>query len=319
MHSLSWMSWLAVSVALLLTTRNPLVVLQLLLTTLLVWRVRGALSTVWLRLALSIMLFATLFNTLFVHVGESVFGRIPGTIPLLSGNLTWEAVAYGIINGLVLLSLLTLFLTFNQMVTPEQMLLYTPRALQPVALVVLIGLTYVPNTIAHAERVREAQAVRGHEVGGWRDWPPLLLPLLVGGLERSWQLAESMTARGFRTASTGRQARWLQLLLLCGLLCCMAGLFLPRGTILGTAGVLIMTVALFALGRLVPRTRFRPNRPTAQDVAMLVAFIVALAVVYLRRDGLYFNPYPRLSWPTIDVASHLSLLTLLLPLGARRA
>ena len=34
-------------------------------------------------------------------------------------------------------------------------------------------------------RIREAQAVRGHRVQGIRDWLPIVVPLLVSGLERA--------------------------------------------------------------------------------------------------------------------------------------
>ena len=39
--------------------------------------------------------------------------------------------------------------------------------------------------------------MRGNRMQGLRSWLPLFLPLLVGGIERSLQLAEAMTARGF--------------------------------------------------------------------------------------------------------------------------
>ena len=48
-----------------------------------------------------------------------------------------------------------------------------------------MAITYVPETARHFQRIREAQAIRGHRLRGLRDWRPIVIPLLVGGLERA--------------------------------------------------------------------------------------------------------------------------------------
>ena len=57
----------------------------------------------------------------------------------------------------------------------------TPTALYELGLVLLVAITYVPETARHFQRIREAQAIRGHRLRGLRDWRPIVIPLLVGG------------------------------------------------------------------------------------------------------------------------------------------
>ena len=102
-----------------------------------------------------------------------------------------------------------------------------PRAFYPLAVVATIAVTYLPATLRQFQQIREAQAVRGHALRGLRDWLPLFMPLLVGGLERALQLSEAMTARGF--ASQGKpvdsalQRAWPRLAMLAGLLLLAGG------------------------------------------------------------------------------------------------
>src|SRR4030065_1354430 len=101
------------------------------------------------------------------------------------------------------------FMLLNLALPVRDLLRLIRRAFFPVAVVTSIAVTYLPTTLRQFQQIREAQAVRGHQVRSLRDWLPLLMPLLVGGLEHAMQLAEAMTARGFASPITmtgGRQA-----------------------------------------------------------------------------------------------------------------
>ena len=80
-----------------------------------------------------------------------------------------------------------------------------PRAFYDLGVVVLIALTYVPQTMQQWQRIREAQAIRGHRWRGVRDWQPLVIPLFIGGLERAMALAEAMVARGYGATARRQQ------------------------------------------------------------------------------------------------------------------
>jgi energy-coupling factor transport system permease protein len=192
-----------------------------------------------------------------------------------------------------------------------------------VAVVVSIGLTYVPATTRQFRQIREAQAVRGHRVRGLRDWLPLLLPLLIGGLERALQLAEAMTARGFSGADAESHDSAPRVVIVAGLVALLAGWLLRLvwgQEILGLSLMLLacglIIGALWAVGRRVPRTTYRPQPWTAWDGVVLIGaaiVILAFAVPGLARTSFFYYPYPRLSLPGFDPTVGIATLGLLAP------
>jgi len=194
-----------------------------------------------------------------------------------------------------------------------------------VAVVVSIALTFVPTTLRQFQAIREAQAIRGHHVRGLRDWLPLFLPLLVGGLERALQLAEAMTARGFASADRQTLPAAARLSLAGGLALLLAGWLLQlawRQPILGPAlmalGAGSVVVVLWRLGRRVPRTTYRRHPWQIADTLGALGGVVAAAACAvawpgLDRASIFYYPYPTLSLPDFDVVIGLALGGLLLP------
>ena len=216
MHSLAWLAWLAAGVAALSATRNPLYLLLAL----------GCLALVgaalpdepsrlprpfaaWKFMLLLIGL-AAVFNALTSHYGDTRLFTIPGQVPLLSGDVTLEALVYGATNGLALAGLLGVFWVLGQALPVRALVGLIPRAFYPLAVVATIAVTYLPATLRQFQQIREAQAVRGHALRRLRDWLPLFMPLLVGGLERALQLSEAMTARGFASQGQPLNSAWLR-------------------------------------------------------------------------------------------------------------
>jgi energy-coupling factor transport system permease protein len=100
--------------------------------------------------------------------------------------VTLEALVYGAINGLVLSGFFAGFLVVNLALPARALLRLVPRAFYPLAMIMTISVTYIPATRRQFVQIREAQAVRGYRPTGLRSWLPLLMPLLVGGLERTF-------------------------------------------------------------------------------------------------------------------------------------
>lgn len=215
-HAGAWTAWLGAVVAVLAITRNPFYLFFVLawigLTTGVVNRVAATqrhadLGLPPVRLSpitfgLFVVTLSALFNGLNVHVGATVLFRLPGGWPLIGGPITLEAVVYGALNGLALTGLFAAFLLLNRVVPVRSLVRLAPRAFYPVAVVVTIAVTFVPSTVRQFGEIRAAQAIRGHRVRGVRSWLPLIMPLLIGGLERALQLAEAMVARGFAATET---------------------------------------------------------------------------------------------------------------------
>ncbi|MFT7586263.1 MAG: energy-coupling factor transport system permease protein, partial [Cellvibrionaceae bacterium] len=279
---------------------------------------RDALPISFGRLALFILPISSLFNTLFVHFGETVLFRIPASWPLIGGIITLEAAVYGLGNGMILLSLLATFVTFNRIIPTDSLIKLTPKALNDLGVVLLIALTYIPQTQRQLNQVREAQAIRGYEPKGVRGWQPILLPLLIGGLERAMGLAEAMVARGFGTTQTSGRSVWMQVGLAAGLAGALAGWIAalwvgwPGWLLVGAGGALILAI-IWRLGLDVVRTQYRPRKWSTADTLLLLMALAVPLIFTLYSPALGYNIYPRLSWPPFDPFVGMVLLLLAAP------
>jgi energy-coupling factor transport system permease protein len=323
----AWTAWTAATAVLTMSLRNPLYTLIIFLATQLVFslgsRPANRLPIPFWRIGLIMLTFSALFNGLFVSVGGLVLWRLPDSWPLIGGPISLEAILFGLGNGFILWTLLAVFLAFNAIVPAHQLVRLTPPAFHDLGVVVLIALTYLPETTRHLQRVREAQAARGRRLRGWRDWRPLFLPLLIGGLERSMQLAETMVARGYGATQDVplRGARWLIVAALLALLGGWLAVLWQRpylGATLVVLAAVALALTLWRMGRRVKTTRYRPTIWQTADSLALAAAILPLALVWLPwsfvdQTTLYYSPYPAVAWPPFDPIIGLSLTLLALP------
>lgn len=335
-HIGGWLLWLLAAALPALTTRNPAYLFLLLLALVVVQASlpQSATQTAgwgfFLRIGMFLWLLTIPINALTVHYGETVLLTIPRQLPLIGsiigGPITLEAIVYGFISGLGLLTILLVFVTFNRAVDPYRLMRTVPPAFQQTGVMASIALSFVPQAAMALREIREAQAIRGHRWRGLRDLVPLMLPLLTTGMERALQLAESMEARGFGTSSTRhpRLRRSGQALLLAGPLALLAGLLLrgfqggsplSNGILLGGGGAIL--AALILHSRSVSRSYYRSQRWGANDAVMaLCSGLSALGyvlVLALQPDRLSFYPYPALHWPDFWPVLGLLILGLTAP------
>jgi energy-coupling factor transport system permease protein len=269
-----------------------------------------------------------LFNGLTAHLGDTVLFRIrlPDWLPLLSGPVTLESLVFGATNGLTLTVIFSGFATFNQVTPVRDLIRLAPRAFHEAGIVLSIALTFIPQTNRSLNRIREAQAVRGHRVRGLRDWLPIVVPLLISGLERSMGLAESMVARGYGATSDRGNAPRTQRLLALGLFMLLGGwlafLFLESWTAIAVGAMILgaglVVGVVWLAGRTVSHTSYRARRWTAHDTLATLGCGLTLAVVLLplplaNQATLAYSPYPRLAFPVFDPFIGLGLLGLLVP------
>ncbi len=333
-HPVAWLIWLGAVLVVLTTTRNPLyLAVMLAVLAAVLTRLRRVHAEETPRVPLSPLHFAlivlpltALFNALTVHVGRTVLLRLPVTWPLVGGPITLEALTFGALNGLALVGIYTAFVVLGYAVTVRALVGLIPRAFFPVAVMTSIALTFVPVTLRHWQAIREAQAIRGHRVRGLRDHLPLFLPLLIGGLEHAFQLAEAMTARGFAAAAETPSTRRARVVVASGLLTLLAGWLLQLGwgeRALGGALMLLgggeVIGALWYLGRQVPRITYRHTPWRARDLAIaLAAGVTAAAFLVpwpgLERHSIFFYPYPALRLPEVSAWLLLALTGLEVPL-----
>ncbi len=328
----AWVSWLIATLVLLSITRNPLYLILVLMCVLAVGlNLRQAGSDIprpfslW-KLAAWIILLATIFNALTSHYGATVLFTIPGKFPLVSGAVTLEAIVYGATNGLILTGMLASFTVLNLALPGGDLISLIPRAFFPLAVVTSIAVTYLPTTLRQFKHIREAQAIRGHQMRTIRDWLPLWMPLLVGGLEHALQLAESMTARGFASTKPAQHGMdiYPRICMAFGLLLLAAGWLgqLGGAGVWGLAliilGVLFIIGGLWYLGRQSPRTVYHRPRWSWQDWLTLIIAVGVMAscllpVPGLDKQTLYYEPYPSLSLPPFSPLLGIAMLLLIVP------
>lgn len=323
----AWAVWLIAGAVLAMSTRNPLYLVLLLaisrtVAAVCARRVPGSPSLPFGRLAVAILLFSTLFNLFMAHAGATVLFQLPASWWLIGGPITLEAGIYGFVSGLSLITLLSFFLAFSDAVPPHRLIQLVPRALHELGLVTLIALTFLPQTIRQQQRLREAQAIRGRPSTGLRGWRPVVIPLLVGGLERSLNLAETMVARGFGSTQSRSQSSGARLLLLAALALALGGaLWLAWGGAAGWvvvgAAAAVLVAAYAVIGRTVRATRYRSQAWTWGDTVIVVAALLPLLLLlpWGLIDGatLAYAPYTGTLLPPFDPLVGLLLLSLSAP------
>ncbi len=328
-HTWAWLTWLGCGLILISSTRNPLYLL-LLNGLLLLIQIRTA--PTWnarftLRFLVSMLVLSTLFNMVLSHFGETILFTIPEKIPFINGAITAEAALYGLTNGLVLVGMFSIFTTLNQILPVRALVRLIPQAFQPVAVVTTIAITFIPSTQRQFQAIKEAQALRGQRLNGIRDWLPLFIPLLIGGLERAMQVAEAMTARGYvsQTKTPHKRNRvWLILSLSLVVVGWLVQLDRSRPALgwgLVVSGVLIfLSLILFAGGKNKPTHYIQETWQFPSTVIVLSALlsVFLLTAPLPGHASLVYSPYPQLQLPSLAATQLAALCLILMPFALYR-
>lgn len=330
-HPLAWVAWLSAVLAILSITHNPWYLLLVLAWITLLTLVLPPTAEIPpapvspLHLGLLLIGLSALFNGLMVHFGSTVLFKLPELLPLIGGAVTLEALVYGLLNGLILTAIFAAFSLVTRALPVHALIQLIPRAFYPVAIVVSIAITFVPITLRQFQQIREAQTVRGHRLRGLSDWLPLLLPLLIGGLERALQLAEAMTARGFASTHNSAHNAKTRSALVVGLSLLLSGWLLRLvwghgtwGLILLLLGAGVIAGTLWWIGRRTPHTIYRPTSWIGPDWGIFLSAVLVVAAFLvpwpgLARSSIFYYPYPTLSLPGFDWWLGLATLGLLGP------
>ncbi len=206
--------------------------------------------------------------------GRVVLVRLP-EVPLpawtagvrLGGPVTLEGLLAAAYDGLRLAAILACLGAANALASPRRLLRYVPATLYDVGTAVVVALTYAPQMVQDAGRVRAARRLRGHSTRGLRSIARLAVPVMAGALDRSLDLAASMESRGYGRAvhRTDASRRGASAMTLAGLLGILVGLYglLDASTppLLGLplvlAGAVLAGLALLTGARRETRSRYR--------------------------------------------------------------
>jgi energy-coupling factor transport system permease protein len=340
----TWFLWIAGVLITLSSTRNPLYLILILLCLVIVdlslhrqdsdspGGGNGRVIPVSpLKIALILISLSALFNAASSHFGETILFYLPGNWPLVGGAITLEALVYGAINGLILFGIFYTFIVLNQALSIRRLIRIIPKAFYPVAIVTSIAVTFFPTTVRQFNQIREAQAIRGHQTKGIRDWIPLLMPLLIGGMERALSLAESMSARGLAQGNEEREIWWSRSLMIFGVLLTLSGWLFQLsttwqayGTLLLLLGICTILAVLWSIGRQKPHISYLQENWQKIDFIILSGVALTLVVVllpipFIDQSSLVYEVYPHLNLPGFNPLIGITLLGLLTPIFIQRS
>lgn len=340
LHPAAWWGW-AIGLAMAASrTTNPLLLALLVAVVGYVVAARRELGAAspfgaFLRLGLFVIAMRVLFQAL-------LGGGVPGTIVVLTlpevplpagaggvrlgGPVTLEGVLAAAYDGARLAAILACIGAANALASPRRLLRYVPATLYEVGTALVVALTYAPQLVDDAQRVRAARRLRGHAGRGPRELARLAVPVLDSALERSLDLAASMESRGYgrslhRDARSRRTATALTLVGLCGVVAGVYGL-MDGGSppLLGLPLLLVGSAAAsasLAVGaRRERRSRYRPDPWAAPEWVVLASGAVAGASIMVAAQrgagGIVMQTSPAL-WPTLPWLPALGVLVGMAP------
>ena len=336
LHPGAWWLWAIGLAAAASLTQNPVPLLLILVVAGLVVAARRSTAPwarsygAFLKLALVIILIRIVFQAVLStgSQGPTVLFTLPeapmpeGSGLKLGGQVTLEAVLRAFYEGLQLAVILCCVGAANALGSARRLLRYVPGALYEIGVACVIALTFAPQLVTDAQRVREAHRLRGRRTRGLRSLKRLAMPVLEGALDHSVDLAAAMDSRGYgRTTDDSRVSRRVTTgLVFGGLLGVCIGVYgLLDGTTSAWLGLpmLLLGSALAAAGiavggRRTGRTRYRPDPWALPEwlvagsgvvaaVAMFVNVAVAPEELYLASVGMV-PPVPMIAVVGILVA-----------------
>jgi energy-coupling factor transport system permease protein len=240
----------------------------------------------------------------------------------LGGEVTAEAVLTALYDGGQLAVMLCCIGAANALASPRRLLKSLPGALYEMGVACVVALTFAPQLVIDARRIRAARRLRGRSRGSFRT---TAMPVLEGALDRSVELAAAMDSRGYgRTAQVPRRQRRITggavLLGLLGIALGVYALLTDAMTFPAAASALaigiLLAVGAMAVGRQrVTRTRYRPDPWALPEWLVIASGALAAATMIiataLRVEGLVLaGP---LVVPPVPVLPVLGLLLGLAP------
>ena len=203
LHPGAWWLWAVALAAAAGRTQNPVPLAMILAVTGFVVAARRS-NAPWarsyvafLKLSLIVIVVRILFQALLstgAH-GPTVLFTLP-SLPMpegsglkLGGEVSLEAVLRAFYEGLQLATILCCVGAANALGSARRLLRYVPGALYEVGVACVIALTFAPQLVTDAARVRSAYRLRGRNGTGLRSLRRLAMPVLEGALERSVDLA----------------------------------------------------------------------------------------------------------------------------------
>lgn len=146
--------------------------------------------------SLPMLLIIALTNPLFVHKGETI-------LFFLNDNpVTLEAIVYGIIVAMMIISVFYWFKCYSEVMTSDKFIYLFGRVIPKLSLLLSMALSFIPKFKRRYKEINEAQKALGiytskSYVDKIRSKVRVFSILISWSLENSIDTADSMKARGY--------------------------------------------------------------------------------------------------------------------------
>ena len=151
-----------------------------------------------LKFCLPSVLVTAFINPAFNHEGQTVLTYFSNGNPL-----TLESILYGISSGVMLVTIILWFVSFNRVMTSDKFIYLFGKIIPSLSLVLSMSLRFVPKFKAHMSSVAESQRSIGRDVsrGSFLSRTKTAITILSASvtwaLENAIETADSMKSRGY--------------------------------------------------------------------------------------------------------------------------
>jgi energy-coupling factor transport system permease protein len=151
----------------------------------------------WKLLILTTGMFILIMNPLFNERGRHLL------IEIFGHRVTMEAVVYGGMSALTIIGIITLFVSYNEVMTPNKLLFLFSKFLPQFAILLMLTLRFIPLMRRRLEEISAVQMSKGINVyeGSWKErfskGMKYIQILVTFSLEEAIQTADSMNARNY--------------------------------------------------------------------------------------------------------------------------
>ncbi|WML52835.1 energy-coupling factor transporter transmembrane component T [Neobacillus sp. PS3-12] len=153
--------------------------------------------THWLFFMITTGILIIVLNPIFNERGRHVLFEI------FQHRITLEATVYGVMNALLIIGVMALFVSYNEVMSPNKLLYLFSKFLPQFAVLLMLTLRFIPLMKRRLAEISEIQTSKGLSMlhGRWMDKAKTgilyVQVLLVYSLEEAIQTADSMKARGY--------------------------------------------------------------------------------------------------------------------------
>jgi energy-coupling factor transport system permease protein len=153
--------------------------------------------THWLFFMTTTGILIIVLNPIFNERGRYVLFEI------FQHRITLEATVYGIMNALLIIGVMALFVSYNEVMSPNKLLYLFSKLLPQFAILLMLTLRFIPLMKRRLADISEIQRSKGLSMvhGRWLDKAKTgilyVQVLLVYSLEEAIQTADSMKSRGY--------------------------------------------------------------------------------------------------------------------------